>query len=495
MQINGSSALAITTPKRFKKRITKQDTKSNTEIFKMLYGNLKEDCYVRILSKENGEYKAYNIKSMLEQNKVHNILNSYPSENLMVTFNTYKTMHLATQNNLFSIQAIVLDVDFKFTKEWKEHTPEQILGILQHEYFGHEVPTPTLVEYGNNLRLIYVLEEPLYVGVKKGSTKELRDKSRATKVLVNRIGKVLGEQLQDFNASAQQIHTYMRPAGTTNTRNQSKIEIVQIGEKIFFEELQEWLPDLPTWYEKWKKDKQLRSMRKTKKKKGTGKKVINLHNVNVLNQSRLNDLVAIQKYLNSEKSVKGYRHQLSFLYFNCRLMQIKMFEGSDYELTKEDYRVAADDMLEYNSNFINPLNEKELEGLYRTQARYKKLYRFTNEKMIDLSDININILKSLGITFAQDKKTKKESNKDYYMKNKENIRADKLNYYHENKEIINKKRGTDKQTQLLESCKKIDALMSEGHPRKEIIKLLDISIATYKNRLNQIKKYQEQGLL
>lgn len=213
------------------------------------------------------------------------------------------------------------------------------------------------------------------------------------------------------------------------------------------------------------------------------------------NQSRLNDLVAIQKYLNDGKGVKGYRHQLSFLYFNCRLMQIKMFEGSDYELTKEDYRVAADDMLEYNSNFINPLNEKELEGLYRTQARYDKLYRFTNEKMIDLSDINVNILKSLGVTFAEDKKTKKESREKYNEKNKEDINQKSLIYYHENKEDINKKRGTDKQAQVLEDCKKIDALLVEGHPREEIIALLKINASTYKNRQRQIKKYKEQGLL
>lgn len=84
-------------------------------MFELLFDTNKE-CYIRIRSKATGEYRAYEVSSLKDPYKVQAILKSkYFSNNndLMYSLNAYNNMHRLTDNTLFSIQNLAIDIDFK----------------------------------------------------------------------------------------------------------------------------------------------------------------------------------------------------------------------------------------------------------------------------------------------------------------------------------------------------------------------------------------------
>ena len=63
-------------------------------------------------------------------------------------------MDRATRRNLFWINEIPVDVDYKKIKELKGLEPHQVIKLLEMDFFESKIPTPNFVDYGNKKRKI-----------------------------------------------------------------------------------------------------------------------------------------------------------------------------------------------------------------------------------------------------------------------------------------------------------------------------------------------------
>lgn len=375
---------------------TKSEIQECSEILQYIYFN-NDECFVRVLNKITGKNKSYPINSLKDPIKLNKVVNSFGKEDILFSLNPFRTMDKATRSNLFCINAIPVDIDYKNIKELKELDPYQVIKLLEMDFFERRVPTPNFVEYGNQLRLIYSIETCYVL--------KFRDN---VVTLARRISEVFAQELKALGAEKQNLESYFRIPGSINTKNGVKVKIYSYDESVRYtlSELQElWLDELPKWY---------------KKRKGrvqAPKKVVKLHNVYAFNCNRLRDLEKIQSYLNSMGIIE-LRARLCFQYRNYTLIKLKYQNG---ELKAEDYEFAREEMLKFNNNFNEPLRPHIIESATRV-VNYRQ-YLYKNETMLrffnDSSSIEIDyeLCEKLGLESIFKIKTQEEWNKDYYKRN------------------------------------------------------------------------------
>lgn len=357
-------------------------------------------------------------------------------------------MKSGARSNLFCINAMAVDVDYKKKRIFKDLEPFQVIQLLEDEFFDKRIPTPTHIEYGNQIRLIYCVET-CYIPKHKDNVL----------ILARRISEVFAEELKDFGAEKQNIESYIRVPNSINSKNGAVVKIFKYENSIRYtlRELQElWLEELPKWY---------------KKKKGRVKannKVVKLHNVFTLNSNRIRDLEKIQEWLN-EIGQTEFRVRLNFLYRNFILVKIKYQNG---KLTEEDFNYAEEQMLKFNSKFIEPCRPHVIARNTRNVNTNQYLYK--NETLANYLELSWELCEELGLESIYKPKTQQEWNKDYY-KNKLKSQS-KLS----KKEEVSQRRA------------KIKDLLAKGHKRKFICNVLKISNETYKR---DIKVLKEQGLI
>ena len=472
--------------------------------FKELYPQ-KEDCFVKIFSKSTKEYKFYNIHSLNEVGKLKNILNSFGKNDLMISSNTFKSMDKATESNLFSINTICVDIDYKKSKYYGELPPENVIKMLEMDYFNYEIPYPNYIEYGNQLRLIYKLSEPVYIP--KGKV--------AVKTLCNRVSECFSTILkEEFNAETQKSEKFIRIPYSINTKTMDTVNIIHYSDETYtLNELKEnWLDETPQWYEKWKS-----------KKTSNAKNKVKSFNALEFNQKRLSDFRKIQNYLN-QNDIKDFRNRLCFLYHNYSLLVHKNNPKFNGNITEQ----AIADMLEFNSNFKYPERENKL--ISDTKFLRSKQYKYGNEEIMEFLELNDDLCRELYLESIFKVKSKELVNKEYYEENKDTFKKYYLNnkdrlleykktyidnnketikdynseYYNENKEYIsiNKKEKYQeklkqegkltKKEKLEEVYCKIKNLRIEGLKNKDIAKVLNLPVKTLERHITYLKK---NGLL
>ena len=383
----------------------------------------------------------------------------------MINLNPFRTMSKATRNNIFCINAIAVDVDYKSIKELKNLTPSQIIGLLEMDFFDVKIPTPNFIEYGNQVRLIFGIE-----------TAYVPKRDERVLILAKRISEVFASELKEYGAEKQNIESYVRVPGSINTKNNSKVNILVYDDSFRYtlRELQElWLEELPKWY---------------KKRKGrvkVPKKVVKLHNVYSLNCNRLRDFEKIQEYLNS-LGVSELRARLCFQVRNYNLIKLKYQNG---ELKAKDYEFAKEEMLKFNNNFNVPLRENIIEGATRVVNQRQYLYK--NDSMIKFFnenssiEIDYELCEELGLESIYKVKERVEINKEYYERNTKNSQK-------KYKEKLKSEGKLTEKEKLSQRRAKIKDLLDEGLKQKDICLRLNISEKTYKRDRNYLK---DQGLI
>ena len=445
-------------------RYSKSEIEECSELLKYIYVN-NDECFVRVLNKTTGKNKVYPTSSLKDQMKLRQVINSFGREDILFSLNPFRTMDRATRSNLFCINAIPVDVDYKNIKELKDLEPHQVIKLLEMDFFERKIPTPNFVEYGNQIRLIYSVET-CYIP-------KFRDN---VVTLARRISEVFSQELKEYGAEKQNLESYFRIPGSINTKNGAEIKVFSYDDSVRYtlNELQElWLDELPKWY---------------KKRKGrvkAPKKVVKLHNVYSLNCNRLMDFEKIQSHLNSI-GVTELRSRLCFLYRNYILIKNKYQNG---ELKSEDYELAKEEMLKFNNNFNEPLRGHIIESATRVVNYRQYLYKnetilkfFNEESSIEL---DYELCEELGLESIYKIKTRKEIEKDYYKRNSD----DKKKKYQEKLRADGKVSEKEKLAQRRE---KIKALLEQGFKQKDICLLLNISKPTYVRDRNYLK---EQGLI
>jgi hypothetical protein len=445
-------------------RYSKLEIEKCSELLQYIYVN-DDECFVRALNKQTGKNKAYPINSLKEPMKLNQILNSLGKEDVFLSLNPFRTMAKSTRDNLFCINAIAVDIDYKQIKRLKELEPYQVIKLLEMDFFDIRIPTPNFIEYGNQVRLIYSVET-CYIP-------KFRDN---VVTLARRISDMFSHELKEYGAEKQNLETYFRIPGSINTKNGAEVKVFVYDDAVRYtlNELQElWLDELPKWY---------------KKRKGrvqAPRKVVKLHNVYSLNCNRLIDFEKIQSYLNSI-GVTDLRARLCFQYRNYTLIKLKYQNG---ELKQEDYDFAKEEMLKFNRKFNYPLRERVIESATRVVNYRQYLYKnetilkfFNEESSIEL---DYELCEELGLESIYKIKTRKEIEKDYYKRNSD----DKKKKYQEKLRADGKVSEKEKLAQRRE---KIKALLEQGFKQKDICLLLNISKPTYVRDRNYLK---EQGLI
>ena len=335
--------------KKKKEKFNKDEVAEQLHLFNEIFDN-EDECFIRIRNRATGEYYSYPTAALLDETKLYSILNSsrFSSKNdLMYSLNTYNNMQYHSQNNIFTLNSFAIDLDFKEVKRLAEKSPKQIITILERSEFGKSVPIPNIIEFSNNIRLIYILE-------KAYSTKNVN-------TLVDRICKVIGERLSDYGAKGQPISTFARIVNSVNSKVDKAVKVTYLDTKKYnISYLKDTvLPPLPEWYSEYKL--------KTKRK---ASRVIDLSvdfqarsKATQYNLNRINDLFKIVEYFGGD--VDGRR----FLCFQVR-NHCKLAGMSDSE--------AKEVLKEFNNKFKYPLRwnviEQDTRNVNRKQYYYKSEY-------------------------------------------------------------------------------------------------------------------------
>ena len=426
-------------------KYSKSEIEECSELLRYIYVN-DDECFVRVLNKNTGKHKVYPINSLKDQIKLRQIINSMGKEDILFSLNPFRTMDRATRNNLFCINAIPVDVDYKKIKGIKELEPYQVIKLLEMDFFESKIPTPNFIEYGNQIRLIYSVET-CYIP-------KFRDN---VVTLARRISEVFAQELKEYGAEKQNLESYFRIPGSINTKNGAEVKVFYYDDAVRYtlSELQElWLDELPKWY---------------KKRKGrvqAPKKVVKLHNVYSLNCNRLMDFERIQSHLNSI-GVTELRARLCFLYRNYILIKNKYQNG---ELKSEDYEYAKEEMLKFNNNFNEPLRGHIIESATRV-VNYRQ-YLYKNETLMDFLELDYELCEKLGLQSIYKVLDKRERNKENYKK-----------------KLKSEGKTTEKE-KLSQRRQKIKALLEQGFKQKDICLRLNISKDTY---IRDRKYLKEQG--
>lgn len=416
-----------------------------------------------MLEKKKGQVRSYPISAFKNGIKVNKILNSKDKEDLFISLNSFRTMKSGARSNLFCINAMAVDVDYKKKRIFKDLEPFQVIQLLEDEFFDKRIPTPTHIEYGNQIRLIYCVET-CYIPKHKDNVL----------ILARRISEVFAEELKDFGAEKQNIESYIRVPNSINSKNGATVKIFKYENSIRYtlRELQElWLEELPKWY---------------KKKKGRVKannKVVKLHNVFTLNSNRIRDLEKIQEWLNGIGQTE-FRVRLNFLYRNFILVKIKYQNG---KLTEKDFNYAEEQMLKFNSKFIEPCRPHVIARNTRNVNTNQYLYK--NETLVNYLELSWEKCEELELQSIYKPKTREDRNKDYYKKNDKMLNKNKREKY---KNRLKEQSKLSKKEEVSQRRAKIKDLLAEGLTQKDICLQMNISKITY---IRDRKALKEQGLI
>lgn len=442
--------------------VTKESLDLINNYFTELYP-YKEEAYIKIFNKDGNRLKFYNIDTIKNKDKLKNILNSFERDDLFISMNSFKTMEKATNGNLFAINSIAVDIDYKKKANFKNLKPNQIINLLELDYFGQVIPEPNYIEYSNQLRLIYILDEVVF----------LPKKCKDVKTLINRISQVFADHLKDFGAEIQKSEKFLRIPLTINNKSKDVVYIRKYSDyKYKLSDLQElWLEELPNWYDKWKDKKQ----RKSKK-----------FNIYQFNKERLKDFKKVQTYLNETNQI-DCRKRLCFLYHNYSLLVLK----ADIE-AKNKEKTAINMMLEFNNNFKVPLKENSI--ISDTKFLRNKQYIYSNKTLIDFLEIDDHLLEVLNLNSIFKTLSKEERNKIYYEHNKDNILKKKTKNYNSIKAREKYKEKLKSQGKLSRAEENnilredIKDLLAQGFSQVDIANKLNYSYKTIKRHVAFIKK-------
>ena len=187
-----------------------------------------------------------------------------------------------------------------------------------------------------------------------------------------------------------------------------------------------------------------------------------------MNKGRIRDLEKIQEWLN-EIGQTDLRVRMNFLYRNFTLVLIKYHNG---KLTEEDFKYAEEQMLKFNSKFIEPCRPHVIARNTRNVNTNQYLYK--NETLVNYLEISWEKCEELELQSIYKPKTREDRNKDYY-KNKLKSQS-KLS----KKEEVSQRRA------------KIKDLLGQGLKQKDICLQMNISKLTY---IRDRKILKEQGLI
>lgn len=203
-------------------------------------------------------------------------------------------------------------------------TPEWVLGKLEWEVFGQGLPEPNMIIFsGRGLVLIWHIEPVPYMAMP----------------LWRAVENYFAEQLKEVGADTKATDParIFRLAGSINSKNNAIVRAEYRHDYRYdIHQLQyDYLPELSP-----------KRLAASAKKKGRKSKIIRMFNIYTLHLARARDLAKLVEL--REGQIHDCRENLLFLYryFTCCFT--------------DDPQKALEDTLSLNSEFVNPLPEREV---------------------------------------------------------------------------------------------------------------------------------------
>lgn len=423
-----------------------KNVRKQAELFDFIF-KINRECYIRLRNKNTGQYRAYSVETLKDPYRLQAILKSNYFSNeidMMYSINCFNNMYKATEESLFSLQNIAIDVDFDTTK----YTIKNVLKALKNEMYNKNIPTATIIETGHRIRLLYTIQD---VPVTPKSVK-----------VYNIVANEIAERLKVYGASAQAPTTYGRIEGSINSKNKAKISNMLFNPKVYtLRELQNEL--LPPW-------------EKAIQKVNRNGKIVKIRNEYTLNLDRLKDFETLQSIRE-----EGYREILCYLYRNYCLLA-NMTQDEAWEKTKR-----------FNSNFKNPLKENTLDS--DTKCLNRKQYIHKSATILNILNISHKEEEELHLINIMSMYEYKRRDRVYQKETYTGEKAEYRRKYYKNKyhEQLKAEGKQSKKEQLNELRQKIKALRQQGFKNKEIMQRLGITSTTTFER--HIKYLKEHGLI
>ncbi|MPQ33944.1 MarR family transcriptional regulator [Clostridium estertheticum] len=357
--------------------------------------------------------------------------------------------------NIRKLNSLFIDLDYYTLEQYKGLSVEQIVWLLEKDYFKKSVPPPSFIVISGQGIVIYWLIEPVpYMALP----------------LWNAVQKFFLERLKEIGADAKSIDAarVSRLTGTINQKNGQATEILVFNEERYsLRDIQEnYLPELNDYVKN-----------PGVKKRGRKSKVVKLYNLYSLHHARLMDIVEIQNFR------KGY----------CRDENGELVEKSQRELMcflyrywaccfTNDLKKALEDTLEFNRGFICPLPESEV----RSQtSQAERAYRewleneFDPRPKEDIEQLKINF---------EDGDDKKKNRSGYKYKGynyKNTTLIGLLNIIEDEMKVLKTIINTNEIKRRDNVYQKVKRRDKDGLTKREKAKL---------EKIEAIKKLKEKGL-
>ncbi len=307
-----------------------------------------------------------------------------------------------TESNLYRILAWGIDIDFRKSDlpglegafESSACTGAQISSPTAfYDYLMQEMdgllPTPNWIEYGHQLRLIYLLGEPINCANGRPLRKALK---KATTFLCDLINDTL-------HCHAEPQKAWYRLPGSINSKDGSVVQVQHISDIRFSvqELLDEYLPTLPLSKAEYNK-------KKATKKKGksststvpndlvishTGR-VARIHSNRTLQLNRMGDYCILRTFPGIPREKLLYLYAVSWL-----------------QIHDTDSDQLMDELFQFNQGFPTPLPQKEIRSKLRTlpDLMKEKRYRYRNSTIMQELGLSEEDCQTLGLTLHTDMRT------------------------------------------------------------------------------------------
>jgi len=372
----------------------------------------KDDGFITIAVKKKEKWVQYHYKVTELKANIGKVL-SIEGANIYISPNSFYKPSRKIEN-IRKLNSLYIDLDYYTIENLRELTTEQILWILEKDYFKKSLPTPSFILITGRGIAIYWLIEPV-------PCKALP--------LWNAAQKYLLEQLKEVGSDIKSIDSarVMRLAGSVNQKNGklAKIQLYNTDYKYSLREIQEqYLPQLTPYV----KNPCYRG-------KGRKAKVVNFYTLYSLHYARLRDLIKIQDlregYCRSNTGQlieAGQREFMCFLYryWSC--------------CYTSDFAKALEDTLEFNSKFKAPLSinnvkkttisaEKAFEEWLKDEPNgvYSRGgYNYKNDTLIKALNITLEEIQQLE-TIIDKKEVKRRTNIRTNEHNKVKFKAKRRN--------------------------------------------------------------------
>ncbi|MFJ8248014.1 replication protein [Peribacillus asahii] len=290
----------------------------------VLFHHHKASGWITFAKKESdGSWKQYHYQPAELASELPNWL----GDNIFFSQNTFFKPQRRIEN-IKQLRALYVDIDCHNLN----YDPHWVAEKLNLEVFQEDIPSPNFIIFsGRGLVCIWLIEPVPYQALP----------------LWKAVQNYFYERLEYVGADKKSIDStrVFRIAGSVNSKN---------GEEVFVDyrhdyryglrELQaEYLPELTL------------ARQNTSKKPGRKSKVVHLHNVRSLHYARLLDLVKIAEL--RDYDLRGHREQICFLYryWSCCLT--------------DNLKESLNQMLEFNSEFKEPLPKHEVERATRSAEK------------------------------------------------------------------------------------------------------------------------------